>query len=312
VQRPLVSFIAIGLALFVADRALLRAGQDASPVVVTRERVDELRATIRAQTGREPGDAELAARIRAEVDDELLIREARSRGFDRDDPVIFRRLVQNMRFAGAADDRSDASLFEEAVDLGMHLSDPVVRRRLVQRMRLMAETLGAEAEPGDEEIRRRYERDWEEYVRPERVRITHLYFAGDREEEATRLLDRLVTEGALPGAPDAVGDAFLLSADQPLQTRRALGDRFGADFADGVFALPQGIWSGPLRSSYGLHLVWVHERVAAVPLPLEAVRDRVRYGLLAERRAESLERLLAALRARTDVVVAGEVWRDAG
>ena len=39
-------------------------------------------------------------------------------------------------------------------------------------------------------------------------------------------------------------------------------------------------------------------------LPFDAVRDRVRYGLLAERRAEVLEGALAGLRARPPVRVA--------
>ena len=77
--------------------------------------------------------------IRAEVDDELLYRKAKRLGFDRDDPVVQRRLVQNMRFAGADPERDAASLYAEALDLGMHESDPVVRRRLVQRMRLAIE-----------------------------------------------------------------------------------------------------------------------------------------------------------------------------
>ena len=69
-----------------------------------------------------------------------------TRGYERDDPVVFRRLVQNLRFAGAADSRGDPELFDEALALRMHESDPVVRRRLVSRMRL---DLEAEAPAGD-------------------------------------------------------------------------------------------------------------------------------------------------------------------
>lgn len=302
VLRTLLSFMAIGLALFVADRALLGSGEDATPVVVTRERVDEIRATLLARIGREPDETEIARLIRAEVDDELLIRAARSQGFDLDDPVILRRLVQNMRFAGADPERSDADLFDEAVGLGMHRTDPVVRRRLVQRMRLLIEA--QVQDPSDEAVRLRWERDREDYVRPERIRMTHLYFEADHADRAAILLEELVAGGVDPGDPAAVGEAFLLPSDQPLQSRRELGDRFGADFAARVFGLPDGRWSGPVPSAYGVHLVWVREREPTEVLPFDAVRDRVRYGLLAERRAEVLEGALAGLRARTPVRVA--------
>ena len=66
--------------------------------------------------------------------------------FDRDDPVIFNRLVMNMRFAGAGEERDAGELYLEARELGMHLTDIVVRRRLVQRMRLLIESRAAEPE----------------------------------------------------------------------------------------------------------------------------------------------------------------------
>ena len=93
---------------------------------------------------------QLEALVRPEVDDELLYREAIALGFDRDDPVIFNRLVMNMRFAGAEEGREAADLYREARELGMHLTDIVVRRRLVQRMRLLIESRAAEPEPAGE------------------------------------------------------------------------------------------------------------------------------------------------------------------
>ena len=75
---------------------------------------------------------------------------------------------------------------------------------------------------------------------------------------------------------------------------------FGNDFARRLAEAPAGEWSGPLPSSYGLHLVLVSERVEPEAPSLAAVRPLVTREILAERRktelAQLYERLLAKYR----------------
>ena len=54
-----------------------------------------------------------------------------------------------------------------------------------------------------------------------------------------------------------------------------------------------------MRSTYGLHLVWIAERIAAAPPPFAAVRNRVLHEMLHERSEARLRETLQALRART-------------
>ena len=75
-------------------------------------------------------------------------------------------------------------------------------------------------------------------------------------------------------------------------------------FAERVMDLRPGSWEGPLPSSHGLHLVWVHEQTPGAPLPLAAVRNEVRYALLAERGEQALRRAIEELRDRYQVRVA--------
>jgi hypothetical protein len=277
VWRSLIQFTVLGVALFAADRLwVARATSD--PV-------------------------EIRAASAEEADELLLYREAVARGYDRDDPVVFRRLVQNLRFAGAPDSRADEELFDEAVALGMNESDPVVRRRLVSRMRLALEAGAPAEEPDEDALRDYYARNSATYHSPERVRITQLYFRAERVRQASRELARLRAAATLPESALAVGDPFLHGADQPLQARDELARRFGADFAQGVFAAPLAEWSGPIPSAYGVHLVFVREREAPRTLGFEEVREPVRLAVIAERRAAALERGLQALRAGARVVV---------
>ena len=287
--------------MFVVDRWWWAEVPPAEPVVVDAARLSELSDRFVARMGRPPVASELDGLIQADVDEELLYREALARGFDRDDPVIHRRLVQNMRFAGGGDERDAGELYAEALELGLDRQDPVVRRRLIQRMRLAIEATALEPEPSDAELRDAYDADRERYTRAARVALHHVFFKNAERAEAA---SPALPEGG-PGPDVSVGDPFLHAAAQPLQSHRELAQRFGAEFADGVFALEPGAWSEPIASAYGAHLVWIHERRDASIAPFEEVRDRVRYAVLATRRERALEQALATLRASTPREVAG-------
>lgn len=301
--RPLLHFLWIGVALFGLDR-WLGPSTPPEPVVIASERVEELRGAFQARAGRLPNDAELDGLLFAEVNDELLYREARRQGFVLDDPVVQRRLVQNMRFAGADPERDAASLFSEALKLGMDRSDPVVRRRLVQRMRLAIESEALEPEPTQAELRERYDAHRDSYRQAARVQLVQIFFNREPVGEARTELERLREARAGPEADRSAGDAFLHAAEQPSQSERELAGRFGPDFAREVFELEAGLWSGPIASSYGEHLVWIREQTAEAQRDFDAVRTELQYALLAERRRRLLEQALTALRKEVQVVVA--------
>jgi hypothetical protein len=319
--RPLVHFLALGLLLFVTDRLWTRTRGDVAaappPVVISAQRFEQLRSVASARTGRPLEAAQLEALVDAEVADELLYRQALAYGFDRDDPVVFNRLVQNMRFAGADPERAAQDLYEDARELGMHRRDLVVRRRLIQRMRLLLES--RVEEPSESELRAYFEAQAPELLRPARLRLTQIFFTEPHADAAARALDGLTSRGLDPaaalgsgsapgpgeaaGPEEGLGDPFLHASAQPPQSEQELARRFGAEFAHAVFGLETGRWWGPVASAYGVHLVWIHERSAPELPPFEEVRAKLRYGLLAERGAEAVAAALAELRRGVEVRV---------
>ena len=230
-------------------------------------------------------------------DDELFYRAAVERGWDRSDPIVRGRLVRNMRFLAPEDPRGDQALVDEAFALGLQEGDLVVRRRLIQRMRLQAWGRADAREPSEAELREVFARHRARLAEPSRVRLSHVYLSRDRRGErvaadARALRDRLPGPAQAP----ALGDPFLLGAHFPALNERELAARFGPGFAATALALEPGRWSEPIASSYGLHLVWVHERTPGGEARFEAVRPALRELARLERRAEAERELLAGLR----------------
>jgi hypothetical protein len=233
-------------------------------------------------------------------DDDLLYRAALARGLQRDDPVVQRRLIHNMRFLERADRDSEA-LYGDAQALGMPNTDLVVRRRLIERMRLLLQQSALAAEPSDAELQAYLDAHSERFTAPERVRLTQVFLSAQRrgaalEHDAARLEADLTADDVTRAA--ALGDPLPLPVSIALASHEDLTRLFGPQFAAAVRSLSPGGWYGPLASPYGLHLVWIEERQSARPAELAAVRAEVRAALRAERAATALNDALRALRVR--------------
>ncbi|MBM4334690.1 MAG: peptidyl-prolyl cis-trans isomerase [Deltaproteobacteria bacterium] len=309
-------FLCLGALLVAADRVLLRrssAGEsERGAIEIDAERIDALRKGWIARGGTAPDHAVLAALIEAEIDDEILLREARKRGFESEDPVVRARLARNVGFISGADERAgragDSARVDLALALGIARGDLVVRRRLIERMR--AELGAGEHEPPSErEIDARFARDRELWLGSPRLRLSHVFLSRDRRGAAlvsdALALRREIAAGRLEFA-DAIarGDPFLLGHSPSDRSQAELSRSFGAAFAIAVFALEPGQVSEPIESPYGLHLVRVHERTLARPAELEAARARIAAELARERADGSLRVALSRLRDGYEIRIA--------
>lgn len=271
IRRPLLHFVLLGLALYVAQAAWWQGDAGApEPVIVDTAAVGALTRDWTRTTGRAPTDTEIDRLVQDHVDQELLLRAALARGLQHTDALVTRRLIQNQRFIEVSEGEpgtTDAELLERAYALGLERTDLVVRRRLIERMLQIiwaAAPQPTEPTPSTDEPL---------------LRVSHVFVSRDRHgtelnEAAQRVRAELTRKQLEPDDPEvaSLGDPLLLPRDLPPSTPGRLATRLGASFAKAVSVLATGVWSQPLPSSYGLHLVWVHERLPAANNAGEAGR----------------------------------------
>ena len=242
----------------------------------------------------------------ADVDDELLLREALARQFDRRDPVVQQRLVGLARYLSLADPDDAAALEREARALGLERSDPTVRRHLVEMMRLAAAELRPGDLPDEAALHTYYADHPDRFAVPARISLSHVFLSRDRRGaelagDAAALLAELRARAVPPAGAPAFGDPFVRGPHVRNASAAQLAGSFGPNFAAAAAALPEGTWSGPVTSPYGVHLVFVEGRQPAHAADFAVVRNRVVHELLRARRDQQLRATLDALRARYDV-----------
>jgi len=270
VREPLLHFLAIGAALFLYFHwSGGGSGPTSSRIVLTTGQMEHLVAGFEKTWQHPPDAAELKGLIDDWVREEIAVREAMAIGLDRDDTVV--------------------------------------RRRLRQKLEFLVEDVAATAAPAEQELQAWLDAHADAFRSEPRLALRQVYLSWGRhgaqtEADARAILARLVAAG--PGARiDTLGDRTTLPQEIDIAPRSDVVSTFGEDFVAAIEGLPPGVWSGPVESSYGLHLVLVRERVEGTPASLATVRPAVERELLDDRRARQLTAMYEVVLGKYTIVV---------
>lgn len=268
-KEPFLHFLLLGAAFFGLNgwREKQRPAENANDrIEVTAGVIERLRLGFQRQFNVPPDEAELRGLISAHIREEVLCREALALGLDRDDTIVRRRLAQKMEF----------------------LTDDIISTR----------------EPDEATLQRFFVENTSRYVRPVQVSFRHVYFStqrrgGGAEAAACEALAEL-RKGA---GDEAIGDPFLHGFEFAEREPDEVAALFGSEFAALLAAQPPGEWSGPLVSSYGLHLVRVEARSESKPVTLDAARAKVLRDFNDERRRTANREIFERLKRRYHITV---------
>ena len=275
-REPLFHFLLAGAALFGAYTWVNRSADLAAPAAeqqirIGKDEVTWLAATWAAQRGHPPTQHEMRALVAEYVNELLLAREA--------------------------------------VALGLDDNDVIVRRRLAQKMTFLLEDTWSRAHPSEAELRAFYGDHAEQFETSASISFEQLYYGAERRADAladaTAALTLLRT--GLPLPPRLQGDRMLVEGEFRGETEQAVSAAFGAAFAREVFRLEPAVWTGPIRSGYGIHLVRVSKLIYAQLRPFEDVHEAVEEAWRREQERAAKERYLVELRTKYGVVIEGDL-----
>jgi hypothetical protein len=197
-------------------------------------------------------------------------------------------------------------LAREAQAMGLGENDTIVRRRLAQKLKFLVEDTSRLAEPTDKELRQYFDEHTARFATDATISFTHVFFnpqgRADATLDANAALDELRKAGAGANVVE-IGDRFLLDTEFRDADEQAISSMFGTDFAEAVFAIEAGVWSGPFKSGYGLHLAFVARKIPAHRPEFSAIRDKVAEEWRREKEKTVNRKYLAWLREKYGVAL---------
>lgn len=268
-REPLAHFIFLALAIFAVYGLLNRAvAQAPDRIIVTAPKIEQLTAIFGKTWQRPPTAEEFKGLVDDYVKEEIYVREALALGLDKDDAVIRRRLSLKMGF----------------------MNDSIVDAQTPTSGELDAYL---KAHPTVFEI--------EPMLAFQQVFLNPDQHGDKTGQDAASILKTLATNPATD--PTMLGDVSLLPAELPLTGKSSIGQTFGTDFAEALDKATLGQWTGPVTSSFGLHLIKLSERRPGRLPALNEVRDDVVREWANDKRKEFEERRLEELLKRYAVVI---------
>jgi hypothetical protein len=270
-REPLLHFLAIGAAIFAAYGLVAPSDQSGARdrIVVTAGDIERLTSRWEKRWLRPPEPDELRGLVDEYIREEVFYREALALGLDRDDTVV--------------------------------------RRHLRQKLEFLTQGLAAAREPETGDLVAWFEANRERYRSQPRVSFRHVYFNLDRRGAAGEREAQVALAALRSGTTDAtqLGDSQLLQDSYRDVSLPEVAATFGPDFAEALTRIETGVWTGPVVSGYGLHVVHVERRSdSAIPTFAE-VEQRVRNDWVDEQTRQANEAVFERLLSRYDVVVEG-------
>ena len=312
-------FLLIGLLLFCTYKWLVAWSgfKNTRTIEITAEQIDRARSDWMVLHKAIPTSEEEQALIDRLIDEEILFREALRIGLDRSSPVVRRRLRQIANFADLDPKASEETLLVEARALGLDRDDPIIRRHLIGMMSSLYQRGELQEGPTEAEVRAYVEQQPGRFMVPRRISFVHVYLSADRRgaglsQDASRLLERLRKESVSPEQAAKQGDVFLRGYAFRLQTHGQVTRVFGPGFAEAVMAMDPGSWFGPIKSAYGLHLVWVQDKVGERLPEFTLIRGRAYQELVQLRGKERMRERLDAIRGNYEIRIEEETGLGEG
>jgi hypothetical protein len=283
VREPFLHFVLLSVLIFAADAMLRNQTSDEGEIVVTAGRIENLAALFARTWQRAPTESELRALI-----DSYALEEA---------------------------------LFREGIALGVDQGDAVIRRRVRQKMDLLADDLVIAGGVPESELETWYQNHKESYVEPARYSFRQVFFSAGRRgdapgAEARRVLRLLQSPDAV-GSPESLGDPSLLGFRFENYGADAISSVFGQTFASNLATVPIGLWSGPIESTYGQHVVFIEAQSPGRIPPLAEIRDEVERDWRYARSEDARRRFYDEVLAQYEVTIewparAGEIEEAVG
>ncbi|HEX5025884.1 MAG TPA: peptidylprolyl isomerase [Agriterribacter sp.] len=267
VREPLLHFVLLGILIFIGYNLFSRKNSEPGNIVITKGEIASLKAGYVRTWQREPNDEQLEGLIRDRVKQDVFTREAVAMGLDKDDIIIQRRLQQKMEFI-----------------LNDNLDD------IKQTDSLLTDFLTKHADKFQVDPRFTFK---QVFLDPDKR-------GSSIEKDAVRILAVLNQRDT---GFQRSGDYTMLTSESFNERETEITNQFGEEFTQQLKKLRIGKWEGPVKSTYGLHLVKISERTQGGTPVLDNVRESVTREWENELRKDANEKFYQELLKNYNVIV---------
>ena len=243
IKEPLVHFVLIGIGLFLLYGWVSDSEDSRNTIYFDDYDMDNLIASWEMQWKRLPTDEELKSLVDQNIRQEVF--------------------------------------YQEALKMNLDHNDEIIKRRLAQKMNFLSNDLATLKEPTPEDLQTYYEKNKNHYLLPSVYSFYQVSFRMDSRQSARKDAEAFLQniQSQEPANLENSGDELPfpyffedIDADE-------LNRELGLEFSEGIEGLKVGEWSGPIRSGFGWHLIYIEEKTPPTEPGFENISERLKRDL---------------------------------
>ncbi len=271
-KEPLLHFVLLGVAIFVAYSQITNDTEDEYLIVINDSKINHIKSLWELQWKREPTFEEMKGLLERYTRQEVM--------------------------------------YQEALKLNLDEDDEIIKRRLAQKMEFMANDLTKIMMPASEEnLRNYYEGNKEKYQTHASYSLKLVTFNRANHDDPRAYAETLLSQAEVTSESALIqkGDPVLLPSQLDKASKSEITKAFGHVFYDALGAHPLNIWAGPISSGLGEHLVFISEKESAYYPEFESVRNEVKRDYEFEMESDAKGSMYREMKKKYEVVMKSEL-----
>jgi hypothetical protein len=256
IKEPLLHFAIAGSLLFALFSYLNPPTSSAEKIVVSQQKIQQL-TTIFSKKWYRPANA---TELKELIDDYIL------------EEVYYR----------------------EALAMQMDKNDTVIRRRLRQKMEFLMIDVNQSINPSDAQLQTFLDRHRSDFEQDARYSFKQIYINPSQHADITTTIANITSQLSL--GQTVTGDMTMLPKTFTDSSTKQVNTTLGETFVTELSKVSIEKWQGPIRSSYGLHWVYLQQYQVARQPKLKEVYAEVKrewhYALQQRTRTDINQKLL--------------------
>jgi parvulin-like peptidyl-prolyl isomerase len=248
--------------------------------------------------------------LRGLIDEQMMLQRADRLGIVADANQVDSQIERLREQNGFT---TDAQLEEALAGMGMTLAEMRERMRsTLRQQRLVFEEVQRGIFVSEAEINSFYDENPDQFAAPDQVRLEQLVFliqAGNEAtvgQQAASAAAALRAGGSLEEVAAQFPGSVPFAEDPSFVALVDLNDALAAAVPD----MPEGVYSDPVRSQFGYHVVRVAERQEQQRANLADVREQIKNRLTTQKSQDRLEQYVGQLRDRTTLEILDAQYAD--
>jgi len=237
--EPLFHFLLLGLGLFLIYGLVSKNQDNEETIIINDYDINNIIASWEMQWKRLPTDEELKSLIQQNIKQEIF--------------------------------------YQEALKMNLDHNDEIIKRRLSQKMQFLASDIASLNEPNDEELMAFYKENIKSYMSQNLYEMYQIIYSPDYHNnpkvEAENLLQNISQQD--PKMAETLGDKMPFPFYFKSVNDNELNRQLGLNFTEELKKLEANQWTGPIKSGFGYHLVFIADKKESAPIPLNEIQAEV-------------------------------------